>query len=114
MVTHRQLVAIGIRSGAIKRRVAAGRLVRRYRGVYAVGHVQDTPAGRWIAAVMACGHGAVLSHVDAASLWQIYESRRRTIHVTTTTRSSRTLPGIQVHRARKLDPADVTKKTPSR
>jgi very-short-patch-repair endonuclease len=109
-VTHRQLLAVGIRGSAIKRRVAAGRLVRRHRGVYAVGHVQGTPEGRWIAAVMACGQGAVLSHLDAAALWKIYESRGRTIHVTTTTRSSRTLPGIRVHRARRLDPADVTTK----
>jgi very-short-patch-repair endonuclease len=109
-VTHRQLLAVGIRAGAIKRRVAAGRLVRRYRGVYAVGHVQDTPEARWIAAVMACGRGAVLSHLDAAVLWKIYVTKGTTIHVTTTTRSPRTLPGIRVHRARKLDPADVTTK----
>jgi very-short-patch-repair endonuclease len=42
-------------------------------------------------------------------LWAIYESNATTIHVTTT-RSPRTLPGIKVHRARKLDPADVTTK----
>jgi very-short-patch-repair endonuclease len=119
-VTHRQLTAIGIRGSAITRRVAAGRLQRRYRGVYAVGHVQDTPEARWIAAVMACGRGAVLSHLDAAALWKIYGStkgpggrgRRRSaaIHVTTPSRSSRALPGIKVHRARALDLADVTKK----
>jgi very-short-patch-repair endonuclease len=109
-VTHRQLVVVGIRGSALTRRVAAGRLVRRYRGVYAVGHVQDTPEARWIAAVMACGGGAVLSHLDAAALWKIYESNGTTIHVTTTSRSGRTPPGIRVHRARKLDPADVTTK----
>jgi very-short-patch-repair endonuclease len=94
----------------VKRRVASGRLVRLYRGVYAVGHVQRTRETRWIAAVMACGRGSVLSHLDAASLWQIYKSRGATIHVTTTAPSVRTLPGIKVHRARKLDPSDVTKK----
>jgi predicted transcriptional regulator of viral defense system len=108
-VTLRQLEAIGIRGTSVKRRVASGRLVRVYPGVYAVGHVQQTREGCWIAAVMACGRGAVLSHLDAAALWGIYENRRRTIHVTTT-RSARTLPGIKVHRARKLDPADVTVK----
>jgi very-short-patch-repair endonuclease len=65
---------------------------------------------RWIAAVMACGRGSFLSSLDAAGLWAIYESHATTIHVTTTTRSSRTLPGIKVHRARRLDPADVTTK----
>jgi very-short-patch-repair endonuclease len=108
MVTHRQLAAIGITGSAITRRVAAGRLVRLYRGVFAVGHIQDTREARWIAAVMACGRCAVLSHLDAAALWGIYESRGTTIHVTTTTRSPRTLPGIRAHRARQLYPADVT------
>jgi very-short-patch-repair endonuclease len=110
MVTHRQLGVIGIRGSAITRRVAAGRLVRRYRGVYAVGYVQDTPEARWIAAVMACGRGAVLSHLDAAVLWKIYATKGTRIHVTTTSRSGRTPRGIQVHRARNLDPADVTMK----
>jgi very-short-patch-repair endonuclease len=110
MVTHRQLAAVGIRGSAITRRVAAGRLERVYPGVYAVGHLQGTREARWIAAVMACGRGAVLSHLDAAALWGIYESNGSTIHVTTTTRSPRTLPGIRAHRARRLDPADVTVK----
>jgi very-short-patch-repair endonuclease/predicted transcriptional regulator of viral defense system len=110
MVTHRQLAAVGIRGSAITRRVAAGRLVRVYPGVYAVGHVPHTREARWIAAVMACGRGAVLSHLDAAALWQIYESRGTAVHVTTMSRGGRHLPGIRAHRARKLDPADVTVK----
>lgn len=110
MVTHRQLAAVGIRGASVTRRVAAGRLVRVYRGVYAVGHIQRTPEARWIAAVMACSPGAFLSHLDAAALWQIYDSRSNAIHVTTTSRAARRLPGIQVHRARKLDPEDVTTK----
>lgn len=71
MATHRQLVAVGIRGSAIRRRVASGRLERVYAGVYAVGHRQRTREARWIAAVMACGSGAVLSHLDAAALWGI-------------------------------------------
>lgn len=107
-MTHRQLAAVGIRGSAITRRVAAGRLVRVYPGVYAVGHVPHTREARWIAAVMACGRGAVLSHLDAAALWRIYESLGIAVHVTTTSRGGRYLPGIHAHRARKLDPADVT------
>lgn len=110
MVTHRQLAVVGIRGSAITRRVATGRLERVYRGVFAVGHAQRTPEASWIAAVMACGPGAVLSHLDAAALWKIYESRTAKIHVTTTTRSRRAQPGIRAHRARRLDPADVTVK----
>jgi very-short-patch-repair endonuclease len=109
-VTLRQLEAIGIRGTSVKRRVASGRLVRVYRGVYAVGHVQRTREGRWIAAVMACGTGAFLSHLDAAAFWGIYQSNGATIHVTTTAQSARRVPGIKVHRARQLAPADVTTK----
>jgi very-short-patch-repair endonuclease len=108
LVTHRQLVAIGIHGSAITRRVATGRLQRIYRGVYAVGHLQQTSEARWIAAVMAGGPGAVLSHLDAAALWRIYDGAGARIHVTTTTRSSRAVGGVQVHRARRLDPEDVT------
>jgi very-short-patch-repair endonuclease len=110
VVTRRQLAAIGIRGTSVERRVASGRLVRLHRGVFAVGHVQRTRETRWIAAVMACGRGSFLSGLDAAALWAVYESHRTTIHVTTTTRSPRALPGIQVHRARRLHPADVTTK----
>jgi very-short-patch-repair endonuclease len=95
---------------SVQRRVKCGRLVRLYRGVYAVGHVQRTRETRWIAAVMACGRGSVLSHRDAAALWRIYETHSATVHVTTTAQSARKLPGIKVHRTRRLDPADVTKK----
>jgi predicted transcriptional regulator of viral defense system/very-short-patch-repair endonuclease len=110
LVTLRQLEAIGIRGTSVKRRVAIGRLVRIYRGVYAVGHVQRTREAHWIAAVMACGPGSFLSHLDAAALWGIYKSKGTTIHVTTRARSTRRVPGIKVHRARKLDPTDVTTK----
>jgi very-short-patch-repair endonuclease len=110
VVTTRQLAALGIRGTAVARRVAGGRLVRLYRGVFAVGHFQGTREAHWIAAVMASGRGAVLSHLDAASLWGIYESRAKVIHVTTATRSMRTQPGIRIHRSRRLDPADVTVK----
>ena len=110
MVTHRQLTAIGIHGSAVTRRVATGRLQRIYRGVFAVGHTPRTAEARWIAAVMATGPGAVLSHLDAAALWKIYDAAGARIHVTTATRSSRTVRGIQVHRARRLDPDDVAVK----
>jgi very-short-patch-repair endonuclease len=110
VVTHRQLVAIGIRGSAITRRVRTGRLHRVHRGVFAVGHIARTDGARWIAAVMAGGPGAVLSHFDAAALWRIYDGAGSRIHVTTGTRSSRAVSGIQIHRARRIDPADITVK----
>jgi very-short-patch-repair endonuclease len=108
VVTHRQLVAVGIRGSAIARRVAQGRLQRIYKGVFAVGHMQRTREARWIAAVMACGIGAVLSHLDAAALWRIYDGIGARTHVTALRR--RVVSGLWVHRARRLHPDDVTVK----
>jgi hypothetical protein len=95
MVIHRQLGVIGIRGSAFTRRVATGRLERVYKGVFAVGHRQRTREARWIAAVMACGPGAVLSHVADPH---------------DDDRSPRKLAGIRPHRARRLHDADVTEK----
>jgi hypothetical protein len=52
----------------VDREVAARRLHVIQRGVYAVGHRALTREGRWMAAVLACGPRAVLSHHSAAAL----------------------------------------------
>ena len=57
-------------------RVARGSLHRLYRGVYAVGHTKLTREGRFLAAVLACGPGAVLSHRSAAILHETARAER--------------------------------------
>lgn len=60
-----------------------------------------------MAAVLACGEGAALSHLSAAKLWQIW--RRRTSGPDVIAPSyRRSQPGVRVHRCRRLDPRDVT------
>jgi predicted transcriptional regulator of viral defense system/very-short-patch-repair endonuclease len=108
VVTARQLAAIGIDGSGIKRRAAQGRLHRVRRGVYVVGYPKLTPEGRWIAAVARCGEGAVLSHLDAAALWRIYDGAGARVHITA--KWNRRVPGLCIHRARTLDPNDVTVK----
>jgi very-short-patch-repair endonuclease len=71
VVSRAQLLAVGLKPGAIARRVAAKRLHVIHRGVYAVGHTRICHEGRWLAAVLACGEGAVLSHRSAGALWGI-------------------------------------------
>ena len=71
-----QLSDCGVDPSGVKRRVAAGRLHRIHRGVYAVGHVALSDEGRWMAAVLACGESAVLSHQSAARLWGILPASR--------------------------------------
>jgi hypothetical protein len=57
VVTHAQLVALGLGRGAIAHRIKTGRLHRLHVGVYAVGHAAPRPEMRWLAAVLACGDG---------------------------------------------------------
>jgi uncharacterized caspase-like protein len=66
-----RLRAIGASRTQIGRRIKSRRLVPLYRGVYAVGHRRLTKAGAWLAAVRALGPDAVLSHTQAAALWEL-------------------------------------------
>lgn len=60
-----------------------------------------------MAAVLACGPGALLSHRSAAAIHDLLAYASATIHVTTP-RSLRPPRGIRPHRARSLDARDVT------
>lgn len=73
VVARWQLLGLGVGRGAIARRLEADRLHLIHRGVYAVGHRRITQMGWWMAAVLACGPDAVLSHRSAAVLWGILE-----------------------------------------
>jgi Transcriptional regulator, AbiEi antitoxin/Protein of unknown function (DUF559) len=76
VVTRRQLLELGFNRREIEHRVARGRLHPVTRGVYAVGWPRLTRERRWMAAVLACGDGAMLSHRSAAALWGIGTERR--------------------------------------
>jgi very-short-patch-repair endonuclease len=102
-VTRSQLLNAGFDGNAIDYRVKKGRLVLRYRGVYAVGHIPPSPHARAMAAVLACGPGAALSHRSAAALWGLTRWPS-TLEVTATT--DRRVPGVRTHRSRNL--IDVT------
>ena len=82
MVSRDQLLGLGLGRGAIDYWVSSGRLHPRYRGVYAVGRRIVSQHGRWMAAVLACGPHAVLSHQSAAALWNIRGTTKSRIDVT--------------------------------
>ena len=92
-----QLLAAGLSRHAIAHRVAKGHLHPLYRGVYAVGHRSLSAHGRHLAAVLACGPEAVLSHRSAAVLWNLLGANTELpIHVTAP--SHRRAPaGVQLH-----------------
>jgi very-short-patch-repair endonuclease len=81
VVEYGQLIELGFSRGAIDRHALNGHLHRLYKGVYAVGHANATPEGRAMAAVLACGPGALLSHWSAAKLWGLLQPRRLLIDV---------------------------------
>lgn len=104
-----QLTAIGLTDSAVRHRAAAGRLHRIHRGVYAVGHRDLSRNGRWLAAVLAHGPDAVLSHWDAAALWSLRPVARSAVHVTVAASGRRSNAAIQVHNVRGLHPGDLTR-----
>lgn len=102
-ITVAQLEEVGLSRDAAAKRARRGRLHRVHRGVYAVGHGGLSLHGRWMAAVLACGEGAVLSHSSAAALWGLLRPIDGPIHVsvpTTTGRKPRR--GIHAHRCQAL------------
>ncbi len=102
MVSLAQLRELGFDDAAIRRRVLSGRLHRLYRGVYAVGHTITTREGRALAAVLACGAEAVLSHRSAAELWGIRPSAAARFDITVPhTSGVRSSSAIVVHRPRR-------------
>jgi very-short-patch-repair endonuclease len=104
-----QLVAVGVTQRAVARRVQSGRLHRIHRGVYAVGHRRLSKEGSWLAAVLACGEGAVLSHRSAAGLWNLLPASPGIIDVTVPGAGGRRKRrGIRVHRSRTLLPSHCT------
>lgn len=107
VVTTAQLVELGVRRHTIARLRTAGWLHRRYRGVYAVGHPLLTPDGHLMAAVLACGPGATLSHRSAAAAWGLRPSSRARVDVTTARAGGRGHAAIDAHRSA-LDPRDRT------
>jgi predicted transcriptional regulator of viral defense system len=106
LVARWQLLEFGFKDGAIDHRLACGRLHLIHKGVYAVGHRKLSRLGRWMAAVLACGRGAVLSHSSAAALWGIRDSASSRIHVTVPG-APRRHTGINAHRS-KLPADEVT------
>jgi hypothetical protein len=109
VVAYWQLMELGLGDDAVQHRVVAGRLHRLYVGVYAVGHTRLTVRGRWMAAALACGPDAVLSHRDGGALWQICRTSRTEIDVTAPGRTRNVRPGLAVHRPRRpLQPDERT------
>jgi very-short-patch-repair endonuclease len=109
VVTRRQLEALGLTRSAVGRRAVGGRLHRVHRGVYAAGHPVLTRYGRWMAAVLAAGPGAALSHASAAALWEIRASSAMRTDVSVPRASGRAKRAhLRIHRTSALKSDEVT------
>lgn len=107
VVSRRQLLDARITKTMIEKRIARRQLVPLHRGVYAVGHVHLRPNGYRLAAVLAVGPGAVLSHRDAAALHGLRDGGGARLDVSTAAERKST-DRIRLHGRRRLAPEDVT------
>jgi hypothetical protein len=109
VVAHRQLLELGAGRSLILDRNQAGLLVPLYQGVYAVGYRLGTRESEWMAAVLSCGPGAVLSHHSAGRLWGLCGSHG-SIEVLRQSGGFRAggHRGIHLHQTRRLREYEVT------
>ena len=105
LLRHGQLNDLGLSDDAIFARLSSGRLHRKRRGVYALGHRLQRSRGEWIAAVWAVP-GSVLSHQSAAAFHGWTDSPAHVQHVTTI-RHATSREGLCVHRVNALFSADI-------
>jgi hypothetical protein len=104
VVTRTQLFAAGVTRREIQRRLRNGSLVRIHPGVYRVGHAAPHIEATYLAAVYACGEGALLSGCAAGYVWRILKGRPPIAEVTAPT--ERRIEGVRTHRSRSMHPRD--------
>lgn len=101
-----QLIERGISEDGVRSRCEVGAIIALHQGVYALGHRRLSREGRWMAGVLACGPGAVLSHFSAAHLWGLCGSRGL-VEVLRRSGGAKH-KGIALHQTRRLEPYEVT------
>ncbi len=107
LVTAAEVTGISGDPGLAARLADRGYLVRRYHGVYAVGTSRLSVRGELLAAVLACGGKAVISHASAATLWRLSDLAVP-IHLTRPPGGSAQPAGLRIHKSQRFGPADRT------
>lgn len=107
VVSRRQLLAAGVSKEVLQRRVGTRWLRRIHRGIYGVGPILPVRA-REMAACLACGPEAVISHQSAAGLRGALEPEApdAPVHVGLT-RGSRRHPKLHTHRLASLQDDEI-------
>jgi very-short-patch-repair endonuclease len=99
VVGRAQLQELGMGARAIEGRVEREQLHRLHHGVYKVGYRRISRKGWWMAAVLASGAGACLSHRSAARLWRLLPPGTEWVEVTRRSGSRTRRNGIICHQA---------------
>jgi very-short-patch-repair endonuclease len=108
-VSRPQLADLGFTRHEIAGLARAGWLHRVFPGVYALGRRSLGVRGRWMAAVLACGPGALLSHRSCAALRGIRRERSQAlIEITVPSDRARAIAGVRAYRCCQLKPQDRT------
>jgi very-short-patch-repair endonuclease len=100
VISREQMRLLGFKDGAINHAVATGRLHRVFHGVYALGHARIAERGRLMAAALACGKRAVLSHRSAGALLGLLDQGPVVIDVIAPPSRGRGIDGVYLHRVR--------------
>jgi very-short-patch-repair endonuclease len=111
VVARGQLLEAGVSGAAVARMTASAWLTAIHAGVYLLAGAAVTREARWIAAVLAGGGGAALSHRSAGELWGMLDAIEGPIHVMVR-HGRRTHAGIVFHRTRHPDRHNVRKGIP--
>lgn len=106
VLTHAQLVALGLTSEAIKHRIARGKLHPVYRGVFALGRPQLDRSGQQKAALLACATRSALSHSAGLEYWRLGLPQRR-LEITVSPPRRVRHPGLRVHQSRTLTAPEI-------
>jgi very-short-patch-repair endonuclease len=101
------LLALGFGRRSIQHRVERGRLFPVSLGVYAVGWPALNQKRRWMAAVLAGGEAAALSHRSAAALWEIGSEEPGCIDVSVQRRCERRRPGLRLRGRPTMSAEDI-------
>jgi very-short-patch-repair endonuclease len=104
VVSRAQLDGLGFTQNEVRTLIRGRRLLRLHRAVYAVGHLGLTLDSRRMAAVLACGPGALLSHQAGAALQRLLPSSPQ--FDVTVPRAARARDGIKIHRTATIHPDD--------
>lgn len=100
VVSGSQLRELGFSSWSIQRRVQLGRWHRLFRDVFALGTPLLSAHGRLLAAALACGPHALVSHRAAAHIWGL--ARFPGIEEVTVGRTVAGPRGVIVHTSRTI------------